>query len=1191
MRASVAAPALFSVWILATTSQAEQVEDCLEAGCWSQVHSQRHVHAAERQLQAIDEGRWREHEFLFMGGLQRSGTTWLETLVTSPLLSALSFDNVDPVAYRRQEPWRLQNHTQEYFEGVVRSGGVEGKFIQDAYPYSYLVRDIGRNGKSLDSLIPNARTTSPHAAAQLYAQWSLFWDTTKPILLEKTPENLLMGQYLQSAFGQQSTRFAFVMRHPLVWALAIEKWIFPDFTALRTVEDRVEFWFDVMARAVEQMPQLHDAVILQLETVSASPDLQIGVSQHFLCSGPASQGSLRKSMQLPYPALSSDSSREILASSLAYVSCWLSGMEFKSSARRCVPRKPFREPSFRQQTGELAKENRWRLTQLARRREKLARQFGYTFAPFLRLATLHTDELHRARVSAAADAANLGAQLGAAPNASDVHAALRPHLVVLPPTPGPGLTRHKPAPPAAAAASNGQNVMVVFHKMGADRERPSGMDIRMSQILSSLVSMRFNVHYVCHCDVHPSQLSPFEAGVNIYTGSLREQFEKASEAAAPLRSVLIFFTTLTMSVHQRLLQGEPEWYAEPTAPLPEEQVLSWVREKKSSSAACTIAVADDIHYIRAAEVMARHDAAKARVASEWIKRRELGFHSAVDGTATVSLEDAEALKLALAGHVASTATRCAGDCGCSMNWVPYIQVARTEASIEPFQQRQEGMLYVGGMHGLAIIAMEWLLEKIMPTISRRSARGDAELLKGGKGHLHLVGPGWAQHATDNAVLNRSVAMGYVSVLGTLSDLQLEQRLQDHKVFVAPVLNGTGIATKNVLAMAHGIPLVTTVTGLNGLGLPAVQDAILVADDPTLFAEHVLRVQTSQQVFDHTWRAALRHTKMFLSADRQRAQLCRMIGCDAKSSHTDEQASRGPAKAKQPEGLCAPIDRSSEQPLLRAGSRDAKAFPAPPPPPPRAHRDPVLVLGAHNTEGGAAVLGKLVSDACRSFFTPSMGKECAFRDEYDNCDPEKVDLCFHRQSRFSAGRFADRKYRFVHLVRAPVDVLTRSFLIAEPNATHTIKNATVLVNALEAHWKQLTGGLLHDMQDIHESIAHDPSSITIRFEDLISDELSNATLSRMFAFLLGGERSGGHALAKVNTRVQAVAASAARLLPGLARADLQGDSQRKHLQRLLLRKAAKCQHVNKLHGALAYPAVTCTEAPAIAPAKSTSGPAA
>ena len=36
---------------------------------------------------------------------------------------------------------------------VVRSGGVEGKFVQGVYPYFYLVRDVGKNGKPLDTLI------------------------------------------------------------------------------------------------------------------------------------------------------------------------------------------------------------------------------------------------------------------------------------------------------------------------------------------------------------------------------------------------------------------------------------------------------------------------------------------------------------------------------------------------------------------------------------------------------------------------------------------------------------------------------------------------------------------------------------------------------------------------------------------------------------------------------------------------------------------------------------------------------------------------------------------------------------------------------------------------------------------------------------------------------------------------------
>ena len=107
------------------------------------------------------------HRFLFMGGLQRSGTTWLEGLVASPLTSALSFENIDPREYERLQPWRLQARPptrapaprgaaslttmRTHAHRTTRAstlrwwcpGGVEGKFVQDVYPYLYLVRDTG----------------------------------------------------------------------------------------------------------------------------------------------------------------------------------------------------------------------------------------------------------------------------------------------------------------------------------------------------------------------------------------------------------------------------------------------------------------------------------------------------------------------------------------------------------------------------------------------------------------------------------------------------------------------------------------------------------------------------------------------------------------------------------------------------------------------------------------------------------------------------------------------------------------------------------------------------------------------------------------------------------------------------------------------------------------------------------------
>ena len=50
------------------------------------------LQAARRLAAAASPG---SQAFLFVGGLQRSGTTWLEALVSSSETSALSFENMD----------------------------------------------------------------------------------------------------------------------------------------------------------------------------------------------------------------------------------------------------------------------------------------------------------------------------------------------------------------------------------------------------------------------------------------------------------------------------------------------------------------------------------------------------------------------------------------------------------------------------------------------------------------------------------------------------------------------------------------------------------------------------------------------------------------------------------------------------------------------------------------------------------------------------------------------------------------------------------------------------------------------------------------------------------------------------------------------------------------------------------------
>ena len=845
------------------------------------------LHPARRVAAVANPGG---QAFLFVGGLQRSGTTWLEALVSSPETSALSFENMDLGDYMRLQPWRLQNHTQSYFEMVARVGGVEGKFVQDVYPYTYLVRDVGRDGRTIDSLLPVAQAAAPDAAAKLFKQWSAWWDTSKQVLLEKTPENLVMGPFLQSAFGAYRTRFIFIMRHPLVWALAIEKWIFAEFSALRTVEDRIAFWFDCMSRTVSQLPQLQDAMLLQLETASVSADLQLTVARHIFCrDGAANRSNAR-----------TDGSAGILSSSLAYVTCWLSGQEFRASARRCGPRKSFRDPAFSSSKSDrLGTENHWRLHQIMVQREVQANQFGYTFKPFLKLTKLPTGAVQRVRLNAVDQVQ----QLGVTNNWLHVRSSLRPYLVVSPP--GAKASSFHTTPPPPPSPSSAEHVMVVYHKMGNDKEKPTGMDLRMDQIVGSLVALQMRVHFLCQCDVDPSQLSPFGHGVAIYVGTLEQQYNQATSAAR-IDVAYVFFTTLTMSVHQRQLSGEGDWYLEPAKPLPEERVVSWLRKTTDS---CIAAVADDIHYLRAAEVLGHLDAERAAQASVWIRRRELAFHESVHSVLTVSLEDAARLRSDLPSLVIA-ASDCRKRCSCSLLWVPYTHEAVQENAVQPFSQRSDGMLYVGGMHGLAVKAMQWLVQDVQPLIARRSPSGKAALQSGGTGHLYLVGPGWESHVSELGAINRAVQLGHVTILGTLTEVQLNRQLSQLKVFVAPVFNGTGIATKNVMAMARGIPLVTTPVGLQGLGLPAKQTAVLTANTPEEFARSALGVQTSPEHFEASWRGALAHTKQYLSAQHQGNVLCGLMKC-ARRDTTPKRREDAP--------ICNSGSSHSTTPLVTAGA--------------------------------------------------------------------------------------------------------------------------------------------------------------------------------------------------------------------------------------------------------------------------------
>ena len=135
--------------------------------------------------------------YVFVCGLHRSGTSLLaRALAEHP--AASGFQNT----------------------GAIED---EGQFLQTILPLESGFGGVGRFGFD-----PRAHMTeesplnNPAAAEQILAEWSRYWDMSKPVLIEKTPSNLLRMRLLQALFP--ASYFVVITRHPVACSLATLKW-------------------------------------------------------------------------------------------------------------------------------------------------------------------------------------------------------------------------------------------------------------------------------------------------------------------------------------------------------------------------------------------------------------------------------------------------------------------------------------------------------------------------------------------------------------------------------------------------------------------------------------------------------------------------------------------------------------------------------------------------------------------------------------------------------------------------------------------------------------------------------------------------------------------------------------------------------------------------------------------------------
>lgn len=194
-----------------------------------------------------------DHTHVFICGLNRSGTSLLHRLLRAhPKISG--FTNTDA----------LED---------------EGQHLQDVYP---IAKVFGGAGKFCFDVRAHLDESSPlvtaESRARLMAQWGLYWDLSKPLLIEKSPPNLIRSRFLQAMFPQ--SRFLFLLRHPIPVAYATLKWARTDVLTL------VRHWIAGHEAMLRDLPHLREALVMRYEDFVAAPEETLNRIYAFLSLSP-----------------------------------------------------------------------------------------------------------------------------------------------------------------------------------------------------------------------------------------------------------------------------------------------------------------------------------------------------------------------------------------------------------------------------------------------------------------------------------------------------------------------------------------------------------------------------------------------------------------------------------------------------------------------------------------------------------------------------------------------------------------------------------------------------------------------------------------------------------------------------------------------------------------------------------------
>lgn len=214
---------------------------------------------------------------VFVGGLHRSGTT--------PLTRAIT------------EHGRISGLSAT---GVKED---EGQHLQDVYPAARVFGGAGRFALDPRShLAEDSPLVTTDAADRLWAAWEPYWALERPLLVEKSPPNLVMGRFLQKVFP--GSAFVVVMRHPVSVALATAKWrrlVSKNAQNATSVDVMIQNWVRAHETFTADRPHLGRVAVLRYEELVREPAVELARVQELLgLTDPIPHTSLRASHSSDY---------------------------------------------------------------------------------------------------------------------------------------------------------------------------------------------------------------------------------------------------------------------------------------------------------------------------------------------------------------------------------------------------------------------------------------------------------------------------------------------------------------------------------------------------------------------------------------------------------------------------------------------------------------------------------------------------------------------------------------------------------------------------------------------------------------------------------------------------------------------------------------------------------------------------